>query len=156
MSEELSYVNSGQFSVDTNSRRPSMIYNVLPAMVQNRMPAIPSLRRAISEFRGLAIPERSDFDVAESIHPISPPPGYTTRPGSATSSGGNMSNRTSFAFSDGDTTVQDDLYEGAESVYSAPSAFCMPETSTGINWRYANQGTLDKPVVFGAANSSKE
>jgi len=133
-----------------------MIYNVLPAVVQNRMPAIPSLRRAISDFRGGPIPDRSDLDVAESTHPISPPPRYTTRPSSATSSGSNMSNRTSVAFSDGDTTVQEDFYDRPESSYSTPPAFCVSETKTGINWKYANQGTSDNTVIFDAADSSKE
>lgn len=144
--EQACDIDSDISSVYSEPRKPSMIYNVLPVALQSRVPAIPSLRRAISDFRGRTVPEKNDFDVAESTPPTTPPPGYTTRPTSAISSGGYNSNRNSLVSSDGDTAVHDDVFERPESAYSTPPTFCISETRTGINWKYANQGMWEVVV----------
>jgi hypothetical protein len=134
-------VDSDRSSVLTESKKSSMIYNVLPAIVQSRVPAIPSLRRALSDFRGRTVPDKNELEDSEPM-PLTPPPGYTTWPGSASSSTTN-SNRNSIAFSDGEVTIQEDACEHPESAYSTPPSFRVSETRTGVNWKYANQGTCD-------------
>ncbi|KAF2690051.1 hypothetical protein K458DRAFT_356559 [Lentithecium fluviatile CBS 122367] len=138
--DQASEIDFDRSSIDTKQSKASILYNILPAIVQNRIPAIPSIRRTISQIQGRTVPDKSDLEVTEVVHPTSPPPGYSTRPSSAVSSNGNISNRSSVAFSDAETTVHEEYSERPESAYSTPPAFSVSETRTGINWKYANQG----------------
>jgi hypothetical protein len=133
---------------------PSLIYNVLPTVVQNRIPPIPSLRRAISDMRA----RKGGFGVnAESI-PDSPPPNYTTNPSSAVSRSGENSNRSSVVFSDGDTSANDGYFGhlghlGSE--YNTPPVFSISERRTGINWKYAKQGMPETLRTHDATDDPK-
>jgi hypothetical protein len=141
-------------SILTESKKSSMIYNVLPAVVQSRVPAIPSLRRALSDFRALTVRDKDELEEAGPT-PSTPPPGYTTRPCSASSSA-TSSNRNSIAFSDGEVTIQEDVSDHPESAYSTPPSFHVSETRTGVNWKYANQGTCNVLTIIYTVDEIKE
>ncbi|KAK3210293.1 hypothetical protein GRF29_44g2221754, partial [Pseudopithomyces chartarum] len=121
-----------------DEKRSSMLYNVLPAMVQNRIPMLPSLRRALCEIRSPSRPLSPSQNASEASLPSSPPPGYTSRPTSVVDSQFSSS-RTSF-----DTVEEDDLFQEAAELplatLSTPPPFTVSETKTGIKWKYANQG----------------
>ncbi|KAF2247918.1 hypothetical protein BU26DRAFT_428910 [Trematosphaeria pertusa] len=111
-----------------------MIYNVLPAVVQNRIPTLPSIRQSLSDIRIRTL-HAKHIDAATDISPpATPPPGYTSRPGSA------RSHCSSVVSTDGESTLHDDVSERPESLMSTPPPFSVFESKTGINWKYANQG----------------
>ncbi|KAF2130359.1 hypothetical protein P153DRAFT_288721 [Dothidotthia symphoricarpi CBS 119687] len=118
------------------SVRPSMIFAVLPAVVQNRIPTIPSIRRSISGIR-----ERGFYSKTDSLVELSvletPPPEYTStvESGSATPSRHSIvSEETEYAYSD-------DVPESS----SGPMGMVTPmssnyEQKTGIRWKHASSG----------------
>ena len=137
-----------------DEKRSSMLYNVLPAMVQNRIPMLPSIRRALCEIRSPSRPLSPSQNASEASLPSSPPPGYTSRPTSVVDSQFSSS-RTSF-----DTVEEDDLFQEAAELplatLSTPPPFTVSETKTGIKWKYANQGqSCFVPFECTAANTSK-
>ncbi|KAH7135706.1 hypothetical protein B0J11DRAFT_576275 [Dendryphion nanum] len=116
---------------------PSMIYSVLPAVLQNRIPTLPSFRRSIS---GLHVrPRHAKSASTSSVISLSPssPPSYSSRPvsGSVTPA------RTSIVSTDADDIeFRDDASERPESSRSMAPLFPTPETESGVNWKYASQG----------------
>lgn len=117
-----------------------MIYNVLPAVVQNRIPTLPSIRQSLSDIRIRTL-HAKHIDAATDISPpATPPPGYTSRPGSA------RSHCSSVVSTDGESTLHDDVSERPESLMSTPPPFSVFESKTGINWKYANQGKSEKSL----------
>lgn len=131
------------FSINSNLKkdiRPSMIYSILPAVVQNRIPALPSIRRSIVDLRGRAVHVKSASTSSEMSAPATPPPSYTSRP----ASGIIAPNRESAASSDTEELeIRDDIFERPESSRSSlPPPFPLSEIETGINWKYANQGMI--------------
>lgn len=128
-------------SIDVERKKPSMMYSILPAVVQNRIPTLPSIRRTISDVRGRSMPDHSTPEAIETPTPRTPPPGYTSRPSTAGSS--SSSNRSSVVSTDGELPFQEAVSEYARSSMSTPPPFPISETRTGINWKYSNQGVLN-------------
>ncbi|KAF2642731.1 hypothetical protein P280DRAFT_395343 [Massarina eburnea CBS 473.64] len=124
-----------------------MIFNVLPAVVQNRIPAIPSIRRTISDFRS---PGRSVSVAEETVHYEDVPATCTSRPNSARSS----LTRHSIDPLERELPVGECVPTRSQSSPGTPHSpigtphspigtpppFLVPERRTGINWKYANQG----------------
>jgi len=130
-------VDSSSLFEASMSPRPSMIFAILPAMVQNRIPTIPSLRRSISEIR-----ERAFYGKTDSLttlpSPETPPPEYTSRAGS-----GNVTpSRDSIASVETEYEFLDDASEqpGSSMGLGTPM-FATYEKKTGISWKYASSGT---------------
>ncbi|KAJ4359667.1 uncharacterized protein N0V89_000223 [Didymosphaeria variabile] len=127
-------------TIEVEEKRPSMFYSVLPAMVQDRIPTLPSIRRALGDMRSSSKSFNMSRNASEVSLPRSPPPGYTSRPISAALSQ-HSSNRSSL-----DTAVEDEdlfqevLSENLASPMSTPPPFTVSEVRTGIKWKYANQG----------------
>ncbi|PVI04119.1 hypothetical protein DM02DRAFT_519445 [Periconia macrospinosa] len=114
-----------------------MIFNVLPATVQSRIPAISSIRKIVNSARGDASPPKSGSCSVETQSPETPPPGYTSRPTSSRS----RSSRHSIDSFDAELVFQECISTRPQSsVSTPPDIFQMAESSTGINWKYANQG----------------
>ncbi|KAF2853265.1 hypothetical protein T440DRAFT_466245 [Plenodomus tracheiphilus IPT5] len=120
----------------SKSTRPSMIYQMLPAMVSNRIPTLPSLRKSLNDARNRSLHSKSS-SVSEGSEPETPPPSYSSRPGS----GSATPNRFSLAFAEGEIDFSDSVSERPCSSGSglAPR-LAVHEAATGINWRYASQG----------------
>lgn len=130
--------------VDTELKniRTSMIYQVLPAMVSNHLPNIPSIRQSISEIRDRRFHSNTN-SISEITLPGTPPPGYTSRP----SSGSATPNRYPLVAGEAVLDFSDDISERPDSlVSSVPPSFSAYETKTGINWKYAGQG-MDGIIV---------
>jgi hypothetical protein len=124
--------------------RTSMIYQVLPAMVSSHLPTIPSIRRSINEIRGRRLHTKTN-SISENSLPGTPPPSYTSRP----SSGSATPNRQSLIAGETELDFLDDVSERpSSSMSSGPPPFSAYETKTGINWKYAGQGT-NAVVVHG-------
>lgn len=117
-----------------------MISHLFPAVVRDRMPAIPSLRRTFNELHVRSVSEESHNANIDVINVLFPPPGYSSRPGSASSVAGSSSTGLSLTSTDSETLNGEDIFERPESVYNTPPAFFASESRTGINWKYANQG----------------
>lgn len=133
-------VFDAEATLDVDDKKLSMLYTVLPAMLQERIPSLPSIRRALSDMRTTSRPFDISRTTSEAMLPRSPPPGYTSRPGSAVVSR-HGSNRSSI-----DTTREDgELFREALSETTAgtgtPPPFAVSESRTGIKWKYANQGS---------------
>jgi hypothetical protein len=140
-----------QQSMEMEHGKLSMIYNVLPTAVRNRIPAMPSLRRAISDARGRSIADKSYFDTKAATAPITPPPGYTIRPSSAVLSTGNSL----VTYSHGDSTIHEGFAGPLEPAYSTLPVNTISETGTGINWKYASQGMSMRLRAYDAADTVK-
>jgi hypothetical protein len=120
--------------LETNSFRPSMLCSVLPAIVSNRLPTIPSLRQSLSDVRTRSSHSKSN-SVTELPQPETPPPGYASIP----PSGSVTPYRLSVALGEADLDFVDDVSEGPNSPGSTlPLAFDRHET--GIRWQYASLG----------------
>ena len=114
---------------EQRSVRPSMLYHVLPTMVSNRIPTIPSLRRSLSG-KG----HGKSKSLTELTAPETPPPHYTSRPGSGSATPNVLSELSEFDFSD------DVSERPGSSVGAATPLFAPYETKTGISWKYATSG----------------
>jgi hypothetical protein len=115
----------------------SMFYQVLPAIVQSRMPILPSVRRSLNDFRtrGLHSKHNSMSDISL---PGTPPPGYTSKPGSGSATPHQCTSLTSGTVSD--------LEDNTSLASLRPSSHNLPtvdiEESTGISWQHARHGML--------------
>lgn len=124
-------------TTDLKNARTSMIYQVLPTMVSSHLPTIPSIRRSIGEIRDRRMHSKTN-SLTELPQPGTPPPGYSERPGS----GSATPNRRSLVVGDADLEFADDASDRPGSAMSSnPPPFSAYETKTGINWKYAGQGT---------------
>jgi hypothetical protein len=118
------------------SFRPSMLYSVLPTVVSNHLPTIPSLRQSLSDVRYRGSHSKST-SVDEPPQPETPPPGYSSIP----PSGSVTPHRLSVALSEADANFVDDAEERPGSSGSTlPQLYRVQETSTGIKWKYASLG----------------
>ena len=125
-----------------NIPKASMFYHVLPAMVQNRMPSLPSIRHSISDFRTRASHRKQD-SITDMSLPTTPPPGYSSRLGSGSTTPCRPSSSAGASVLD----LDDDVFaERSISLTPLPSTVAY-ETSTGINWQHARYGT-DTVRVF--------
>ncbi|KAL5113299.1 hypothetical protein ACEQ8H_008833 [Pleosporales sp. CAS-2024a] len=107
----------------------SMLYQVLPAIVQSRMPKLPSLRRSMTGYCAGTMHAKNSNSLAELSLPATPPPGYTSRPvsGSTTPWPTSVASASLFEFDDDACTAG-----------SAP--ITAYETTTGISWHHAKHG----------------
>ena len=121
--------------------QPSMLYSILPSVIQNRVPTLPSLRRSFSDLRGRSSHTKRVNSSCSIYSPETPPPVYSSRSGSLCPEQANSITSTDTE----DIYVGDNIPERPTSFRSAstlPPPFSMPESETGINWKYANQGTI--------------
>lgn len=125
--------NHDAFDLDPTGTKVSMLYQVLPPIMQNRMPKLPSLRRSVSNFRGSHSKNNS---MSEASLPRTPPPGYTSRP---TSGNATPSQRLSTG-----TTLSFDLEDGVSIASSEDSVRGLSEPvyemASGIQWQHARHG----------------
>jgi hypothetical protein len=123
-------------ALEENSFRPSMLYSVLPTLVSNRLPTIPSLRQSFHDVRSRGSYSKSN-SVTELPQPETPPLGYSSIP----PSGSVTPYRLSVALSEADLEFTDDGAERPSSSRSTqPPTFETHEKSTGIRWKYAGLG----------------
>jgi hypothetical protein len=115
------------------NNKSSMLYRVLPAIVQNRMPILPSLRRSVSEYRTRGIPS-STTSLSENL-PETPPPLYTSRPVSSSNTPLRPLSVASTSLFD----VEDDISVASSALTT------VYETLTGISWQHAKHGM---PCLF--------
>lgn len=108
--------------------KTSMLYQVLSAIVQSSMPILPSIRRSVSEYRMRGM--HSENSSLSEILPQTPPPVYTSRPVSGSTTPLRPLSVASASVFD----FEDDISVAS----SAP--ITTYETSTGISWRYAKHG----------------
>ncbi|KAF2659938.1 DEAD-domain-containing protein [Lophiostoma macrostomum CBS 122681] len=126
--------------------KPSMLNFVVPAVVQSRIPTLPSIRRSVLDFRVRQVQLKSEDEntegPSESKSRVStPPPDYSSRPTSYLAG----ASQESLVFTDTEELeLDEDITRPSSprpsSVSSAPPAFPLFESETGINWKYANQG----------------
>ena len=122
--------------MEDNSFKLSMLYSVLPTVVSDRLPSLPSLRQSLNDVRNRGSHSKSS-SVTELPQPDTPPPGYFSIPPSGTVT----PHRLSVALGEADLDFIDDGSERPSSSRSTnPAAFDTHETSTGIRWRYASLG----------------
>ncbi|KAF2193788.1 hypothetical protein K469DRAFT_549869 [Zopfia rhizophila CBS 207.26] len=124
-----------------------MLYSVLPTVVQNRIPTLPSIRRSIS---GLRLRSKSVSTSTEITAPVSPPPSYKSRPGSIAPSRNSISS-TSTATEE--IEFREDVSERLATSGSTTPAFPLTESESGINWKYANQGFSLLTQAYQESNS---
>ncbi|KAH6881369.1 hypothetical protein BKA58DRAFT_371442 [Alternaria rosae] len=117
--------------------RPSMLYSVLPTLVSNHLPTIPSLRQSLNDVRNRGSHSKS-ASVDELLQPETPPPGYSSTP----PSGSVTPHRLSVALGEADVEFVDD---GSDRPGSSGSALSQShgaqESNCGIRWKYATLGT---------------
>lgn len=114
--------------------RFSIMYTILPPIVQSRIPKLPSIRQAVGRLRRSSSYASS---ISDSTRTRTPPPRYSSRPASA------GENRWSM-ISDSEATDishnEEINFDHSPSSRSTPPTFLMSEDQSGINWKYANQG----------------
>lgn len=116
--------------------QPSMLYQMLPTVVTSRLPTLPSLRKSLNEVRNRGLHSKSS-SLSVASEPTTPPPGYSTRPGSSSAT----PNHFSLGFTETEFDFSDDASEQSSLSGSAPVPMLgAHETATGINWKYASQG----------------
>lgn len=122
---------------EETSYRPSILYSVLPTVVSNHLPTIPSLRQSLNDVRNRGSHSKS-ASIDELPQPETPPPGYSSIP----PSGSITPHRLSVALGEADAAFVDDAEDRPGSSGSAlPQPYRAQETSTGIRWSYASLGT---------------
>ncbi|KAI4624676.1 hypothetical protein J4E83_004352 [Alternaria metachromatica] len=125
-----------QMEGEDTSFRPSMLYSVLPTVVSNHLPTIPSLRQSLNDVRNRGTHSKS-ASVDELPQPETPPPGYSSIP----PSGSVTPHRLSVALGEADVEFVED---GLDRPGSSGSAFPQPhgahEGACGIRWKYATLG----------------
>ncbi|CBX91587.1 predicted protein [Plenodomus lingam JN3] len=113
-----------------------MLYQMLPTVVTSRLPTLPSLRKSLNEVRNRGLHSKSS-SLSVASEPTTPPPGYSTRPGSSSAT----PNHFSLGFTETEFDFSDDASEQSSLSGSAPVPMLgAHETATGINWKYASQG----------------
>lgn len=125
--------------------RTSMLYNVLPMVVQSRIPSLPSLRRSVSQFRTHGAQHRkssSSSSEDEMQRPVTPPPEYRSREGSGSNT---PIRQPSLAMTSVEIDISaEDVDLAAEEMMedyrrTFPSSY---EATSGVKWTFARQGTL--------------
>lgn len=127
------------------STQTSMLYNVLPMAVQSRIPSLPSLRRSVSHFRAQGAQHRksnSNISAIDMQRPETPPPEYRSREGSGSNT---PVRQPSLAMTpaERDATAEDEDVATQEIMEEYQRTFASSyETTSGVNWSFARQGTL--------------
>jgi len=121
---------------EDTSFRPSMLYSVLPTVVSNHLPTIPSLRQSLNDVRNRGTHSKS-ASVDELPQPETPPPGYSSIP----PSGFVTPHRLSVALGEADVEfVDDELDRPGSSGSALPQPHGAHEGGCGIRWKYATLG----------------
>lgn len=116
---------------EQHNSKSSLFFQVLPAVVQNRMPNMPSIRQSISDLRRTRGSHGKNSSMSEESLPATPPPEYVSRPGTASATPyGRMG--TNYDVEDGSSV--------ASSASSIRSLSVPYETATGISWQHAKHG----------------
>lgn len=147
---ELQEAEEDAFDLGHAGPKVSMLYQVLPPIVQNRMPKLPSLRRSVSNFRAGGLHSKNN-SMSEASLPTTPPPGYTSRPTSgSTTPSQRISTASTLAFDLEDTisiaSSDSSIHALSEPVY---------EMSSGIQWQHARHG-MAGPSEFHNADTNYE
>jgi hypothetical protein len=122
-------------SVYSEQALTSTLYTMLPSIIQNRIPKLPSIRRSVSDFRSRPNHTRTINMSAQNSRSKTPPPTYTSRQGSVTPNGW------STIMTDAEESNDASTYDRPISSSSTLPVFNSSETESGINWKYANQGS---------------
>lgn len=110
---------------------PSMMYSMLPAMVQSHIPRLSSLRRSVSELRRRPTHVRATS--LDTLGAQTPPPQYSSRPSSR---GDNLC--TALDVSDSEAYPED----GVMSSSTTSPLLVGSDGESGIKWKFSNQGAL--------------
>ena len=122
-------------SVHREQAPTSTLYTMLPSIIQNRIPKLPSIRRSVSDFHGRSNHARTTSMSTQNSGSETPSPTYTSRQGSATPNGWLTS------MMDVEESNDASTYDRPISSSSTLPVFNSSETESGINWKYANQGS---------------
>ncbi|TKA82081.1 hypothetical protein B0A49_00234 [Cryomyces minteri] len=132
--------------MNSSDEKASLLYSLLPTLVRNRIPRIPSLRGSVGSRRETS---RHTHELNEGSD------GYRTPP--PTYSSPVQSNRTSVAGIEEIESLSRDRPSNAESPYSggstSPMMFNTSETDSGIEWKFANQGLSLLTLSFQESSS---
>ncbi|EAT86375.1 hypothetical protein HBI56_100670 [Parastagonospora nodorum] len=114
---------------ELHENKTSMLYQVLPAIVQSRMPMLPSLRRSVSEYRNRGSHTKNSSSLSDISLPETPPPCYSSRPVSGRTTPRPLS------------VTSASVFEFDDDVSVAGSASTTTyESSSGISWQHARYG----------------
>ena len=122
-------------SVHREQAPTSTLYTMLPSIIQNRIPKLPSIRRSVSGFHGRSNYARTTSMSAQNNGSETPSPTYTSKQGSVTPNGWLTS------MMDVEESNDASTYDRPISSSSTLPVFNSSETESGINWKYANQGS---------------
>lgn len=122
--------------------KSSMFFQILPAVVQNHMPNMPSIRQSIGDLRRTRTLHGKNDSMSEGELPATPPPEYVSRPGTGVAYG---QMGTSFDLED-----EASISSSASSIRSVNEAY---ETATGISWQYARHGMDQVSPTAAEANA---
>jgi hypothetical protein len=127
--------HTSNLTVEQHFPKASMFFQVLPAVVQSRMPNIPSIRQSFSDLRRTRGFHSKSSSTTEAALPETPPPEYASRPGSGIATPyGNIATNFDFDFDD-----EASITSSASSIRSLSLPY---ETSTGISWQHARHGVV--------------
>jgi hypothetical protein len=115
----------------------SMLYQVLPTVVQSRMPILPSIRHSLNDFRTRGM-HSTHNSVSEISLPGTPPPEYTSRGGSGATTPQQCTSLTSASV----PVAEDDAGAGSLAQATAHLSTVAQGGSTGISWQHARHGML--------------
>ncbi|KAF1911336.1 hypothetical protein BDU57DRAFT_524404 [Ampelomyces quisqualis] len=146
---ELHEAGEDAFDLGHAGPKGSMLYQVLPLIMQTRMPMLPSLRRSVSNFRTGRVHSKN-HSMSEGSLPKTPPPGYTSRPASGSTT---PSQPTCTA-----SMLAFDLGDRISIAGSEPSVRALSEpvyeSSSGIQWQHAKHAMAGLKEAQQMARSS--
>ncbi|KAG9236811.1 hypothetical protein BJ875DRAFT_419440 [Amylocarpus encephaloides] len=116
----------------------SMLFSILPTAVQARIPKLPSLRRSVSIY-GLAAMRKFPESGMNSGSRI-PDLGYTSTMVLSRAGGVSQEEEISSYFGGSDSLEDGGFQIGSPLATESKRGMEVGESSTGISWKYANQG----------------
>lgn len=127
-----------------HKKTSSMLFTMLPAVVQSHLPQIPSIRNSVSEY-GLANRHRA-APIDSRPNSAVPSTGFQTPDGEYTnalvlSNPNGMADEDNAGYSGESTSSDEDTITGYRRSNSKHQGIEMAETKSGIEWKFANQGS---------------
>ncbi|KAF2099631.1 hypothetical protein NA57DRAFT_75133 [Rhizodiscina lignyota] len=116
--------------MDVYTDQSSTIYNMLPTLVKRRIPRLPSLRRSVS-FTAKSTSVYGLPSSSSDSRSVTPPPSYRSR----NTSQSNLSDFTTLSMS-----IKEQVPSRPSSSSSGDTLFSRLDESSGVNWKYAEQG----------------
>jgi len=113
--------------------RASLLYQILPHVLQRRVPVLPSIRRSLSGDDVYVLNDSPGSSTDEGSLET-PPPEYSSRPSS-----GILQDVFKIEETNSDSPVDNSLPTRPSSS-SLRAKRMVPEEDSGINWKYASQG----------------